>query len=160
MARRASTFSMMSLSSAGVIPTVQPPLKVSVTLPCVRSMTGLHGACVLTSWAEVNPAGRNQTTINAERANEAIILHPTAWRCGRAKPLCKHGTIASQLIVADRNAGRHELHRLIFKGNPLAYAMAAARLPPPCGEGRTALAQPAPRPTKALSLRKMLQRSI
>src|SRR5215831_9004610 len=121
MARRASTFSMMSLSSAGVIPTVQPPLKVSVTLPCVRSMTGLHGACVRTSWAEIDPAGRNQTTINAERANEVIILHPTAWRCGRAKPLCGHSTIASQLVVVDRNAGGHELHRLTREGNPIHH---------------------------------------
>jgi hypothetical protein len=29
----------------------EPPLKASVTLPWVRSTTGLHGACVRTSWA-------------------------------------------------------------------------------------------------------------
>jgi hypothetical protein len=52
MGRRACTLSMMSLSSAGVIPTVQP-LKVSVTLPCVRSTTGLHDACVRTACSHI-----------------------------------------------------------------------------------------------------------
>ena len=38
----------------GVIPEVQPPVKLIVTLeikPCVRSITGLHGASVRVIWA-------------------------------------------------------------------------------------------------------------
>jgi hypothetical protein len=53
----------MSLSSVGVIPTVQPPLKVTVTFPWVRSMTGLHGAWVLTSCAKAGISKRSQATI-------------------------------------------------------------------------------------------------
>ena len=71
-----STFSMMSLSSAGVIPTVQPPLNVSVTLPCVRSTTGLHGACVRKSCAGEIVAQRSDAVATTNRATAGFMKEP------------------------------------------------------------------------------------
>jgi hypothetical protein len=73
MGRLACRLSMMSLSSAGVISTAQPPLKVTVTLPCVRSITGLHGACVLTSWAYEALTQKSETVAVAAPKNRRFI---------------------------------------------------------------------------------------
>src|SRR5262252_4485212 len=90
-ARRASTLSMMVPSSAGAIPTVQPPLKVTVTLPWVRSITGLHGACVRSSCASAAAA-------QSSDARAMIVRACARFTCASFRsPLVRRRTRPSQL---------------------------------------------------------------